>query len=77
MTGFFRILRRLFTVKTRFEAYLVICALGQGAAERGLHYMQMMPGWSGKLLALACTGAVFIGGGLILDAIALKRAYES
>lgn len=77
MTTPLRIIRRLFTIKTRFEAYLVIYALGLGATERGLHYMQMIPGWPGKLLALACTGAVFIGGGMIIDAVTLKRAYES
>jgi hypothetical protein len=76
MTSPLRFIRRLFTVKTRFEAFLIIYALGLGASERGIHYMQMMPGWPGKMMAVACTGAVFLGGGLIIDAITLKRAYE-
>ena len=67
-------LRRLFTIKTRFEAFLVIYALALGAAERGLHYLGQYPGFGGKLLFLACTGSVFIAGGMILDNLALRRS---
>jgi hypothetical protein len=60
---------RLFQIKTPFEAYLIIYALALGAVERGNVYLQQYPGWGGKLLFLACTGAVFMAGAKILDCI--------
>ena len=60
---------RLFTIKTRFEAWLVIYAIALGAVERGRHYLETYPGWSGWLLALACTGVVFIAGAKLLDSV--------
>jgi hypothetical protein len=60
---------RLFTIKTRFEAWLVIYAIALGAVERGRHYLDTYPGWGGWLLALACTGVVFIAGGKLLDSV--------
>ena len=65
--------KRLFTVRTRFEAFLVIYALALGACERGIHYLGQYPGMGGKLLFLACTGSVFIAGGMILDNLAIRR----
>ncbi len=65
---------RLFVVKTRFEAYAIIYALGLGAAERGQVYLRTYPGMGGKLLFLACTGAVFMAGAKILDCLRLERA---
>lgn len=70
-------IKRLFIIKTKFEAFLVIYALALGAAERGVVYMQQYPGVGGKLLALACSGAVFMAGGKILDALDYQRAYGS
>ena len=64
---------RLFTIKTRLEAFLVIYALALGAVERGSAYLTQYPGYGGKLLFLACTGAVFIGGAKILDCIKFER----
>src|SRR3546814_7508197 len=55
-------IKRLFTIKTKFEAFLIIYALALGATERGIVYFQQYPGSGGKLLALACTGAVFMAG---------------
>ncbi|WP_416366112.1 hypothetical protein [Sphingomonas aerolata] len=49
---------RLFVVKTKFEAYLVIYGLGLGAVERGSHYLERYPGYGGWLLAAACSTAV-------------------
>lgn len=66
-------IKRLFTIKTKFEAFLVIYALALGATERGIVYMQQYPGTGGQILALACTGAVFMAGGKILDAVDLQR----
>jgi len=69
-------IRRLFTIKTKFEAFLAIYALSLGAAERGVLYMQQYPGTGGKLLALCCAGAVMVAGGLMIDAVELKRTYQ-
>lgn len=66
-------IKRLFTIKTKFEAFLVIYALALGAAERGVIYMQQYPGLGGQLLALACTGAVFMAGGIIIDMVDMRR----
>lgn len=60
---------RLFTIKTRFEAWLVIYAIALGAVERGRHYLDVYPGFGGWLLALACTGVVFVAGGKLLDSV--------
>src|SRR5689334_22097764 len=60
---------RLFTIKTRFEAWLVIYAIALGAVERGQHYLATYPGWGGWLLAAACTGVVFVAGGKLLDSV--------
>ena len=69
----FRKLARLFTIKTRLEAFLIIYALALGAVERGSAYLTQYPGFGGKLLFLACTGAVFIGGAKILDCLKYER----
>jgi hypothetical protein len=60
---------RLFQIKTRFEAWLVIYAIALGAVERGQHYLHTYPGWGGWMLALACTGVVFVAGGKLLDSV--------
>lgn len=60
---------RLFLIKSPIEAYLIIYALALGAVERGSVYLTQYPGWGGKLLFLACTGAVFMAGGKILDCL--------
>jgi hypothetical protein len=65
---------RLFVIKTRWEAFLIIYALALGATERGTHYLQQYPGWGGNLLFLACTGAVFMAGAKILDCLKHEQA---
>lgn len=60
-------LARLFTIKTKFEAYLVIYGLGTGAVERGVHYLGQYPGWGGWALFALCPSAVFMAGAKILD----------
>jgi hypothetical protein len=60
---------RLFRIQTRLEAWLVIYAIALGAVERGQHYLETYPGWGGLLLALACTGVVFIAGAKLLDSV--------
>jgi hypothetical protein len=61
---------RLFTIKTRWEAWLVIYAIALGAVERGQHYLEVYPGFAGWMLAVACTGVVFVAGGKLLDSVA-------
>lgn len=65
--------KRLFVIKTRFEAYLIIYALALGAMTRGAHYTIQYPGWGGYLLWAATGGAVFLGGAKILDAIRYEQ----
>ena len=65
---------RLFIIKTRWEACLIIYALALGACERGLVYLHQYPGFGGKLLFMACTGAVFMAGAKILDCLKYEQA---
>ncbi|AXB78079.1 hypothetical protein [Novosphingobium sp. P6W] len=65
---------RLFIIKTNWEAYMIIYALALGAVERGSVYLTRFPGFGGKLLFLACTGAVFMAGAKILDCIKFEKA---
>jgi hypothetical protein len=60
---------RLFIIKTRFEAWLVTYAIALGAVERGRLYLETYPGVGGWLLALACTGVVFVAGAKLLDSV--------
>ena len=60
---------RLFTIKTRTEAYLIIYAIAASAVERGRHYMDVFPGTFGIVMALLCTGVVFLAGAKLLDAV--------
>lgn len=68
---------RLFVIKTRFEACVIIYALAIGASERGGKYLEHMPHvkgvvWpahSAQLLFFACMGAVFLAGARIFDAL--------
>lgn len=64
-----RKISRLFTIKTRLEAYLVTYAIAVGAVERGVHYMANYPGNGGVMLALACLGVPFIAGAKLLDSV--------
>lgn len=69
-------LARLFVIKTKFEAFLVIYGLGTGAVERGVHYLGQYPGLGGKLLFALCPLAVFMAGARILDSIERERERE-
>ena len=60
---------RLFTIKTRWEAWLVIYAIALGAVERGRLYLEIYPGLGGWMLAVACTGVVFLAGAKLLDSV--------
>lgn len=70
----FRKIARLFVIKTKFEAFLVIYGLGTGAIERGIHYLQMYPGYAGWMLFSLCPIAVFMAGARILDSVERQQA---
>ena len=72
-----RKISRLFTIKTRLEAFVLIYALALGATTRGSNYLVQYPGWGGYLLFLACTGAVFLAGAKILDCLRYERERET
>ncbi len=60
---------RLFTIKSKFEAFLVIYGLSLGAVERGVHYVEQYPGFGGWLLFAVCPIAVVMAGGRLLDSV--------
>ena len=64
---------RLFVIKNRFEAFLIIYALALGATARGSSYLEQFPGLGGQLLFFATTGAVFLAGAAILDGLKAKK----
>jgi len=66
----------MFVIKSPPEAYAIIYALALGAVERGQAYLQSYPGYAGKLLFMACTCAVFMGGAKILDCLKHERQMQ-
>ncbi len=76
-SGMWKKIRRLFIIKTKFEAFLITYALATGAVARGQYYLTYYPGWAGKLLFLAATGAVFMAGAKMIEAVELNRIYNS
>lgn len=71
---FLRTLGRLFTIKTRWEAWLVIWAITLGAVERGKHYLEVYPGTLGWVFFTLCTGVVFVAGAKLLDSVRPQAA---
>jgi hypothetical protein len=70
-------IRRLFVIKTRLEACLIIYALGVGAMARGMAYLDHYPGIGGKLLLVACSGSVFLAGAKIFDCLRYEQAAKA
>ncbi len=66
-------LKRLFQIKTKFEVFLITYALGMGAVERGLVYMQQYPGKLGWVFFCLCTGSVFLAAAKMLEAVEYHR----
>lgn len=64
-----RKLGRLFVIKSKFEAFLVIYAIACGAIERGHHLQQQYPGTGGWLLFALSPVVVFMAGARILDSV--------
>lgn len=60
---------RLFVVKTKFEAFMLIYAIATGAVERGMTYLHRFPGTPGWIMFGACTIVVFMAGGKIIDGV--------
>ena len=62
-----RSIARLFTIKTRFDACLIIYALSLGAVMRGSSYLEGYRGFGGVLLFSACLASVMIAGAKLFD----------
>ncbi len=69
-----RRIQKLFIIKNRLEAFAIIYALALGGAERGKHYLDIWPGYQGRLLFAAAMVSVFMAGAKILDALTYERA---
>ena len=67
----------LFVIKTKWEVYIITYALATGAMERGKSYLAAYPGAGGWLLFAACSGAVFMAGAKMLDAIRMATALDA
>jgi hypothetical protein len=63
---------RLFVIKNRLEAFVIIYALALGATARGAAYLEKYPDGWGVALFFAATGAVFLAGAAILDSLRAK-----
>lgn len=70
-------LKRLFSIRTKFEAFLAIYAIALGASARGVHYLSDYPGLGGQMLFFLCCAAVMVVGGLLIDGVVLKQTYET
>lgn len=66
--GFAQRVGRLFTIRTRWEAWAVTWAIALGAAERGKHYLALYPGAIGWMFFAICCLVVFVAGAKLLDA---------
>lgn len=64
---------RLFVIKNRFEAFVIIYALGLGAATRGFAYLEKYPPYWGEALFVAACTAVLLAGAAILDGLKAKK----
>jgi hypothetical protein len=71
-----RKLARLFVIKNRFEAFVIIYALALGATTRGAAYLEQYPSYWGEALFLAACVAVFLAGAAILDGLKAKQELE-
>ncbi len=60
---------RLFVIKNKFEAFLVIYGIACGAIERGVHYLNQYPGTGGWMLFALSPVIVFMAGTRILDSV--------
>ena len=67
---------RLFVIKNRFEAFVIIYALALGATARGSAYLDQYPGGWGIARFCAACGAVFLAGAAILDSLKVKRELD-
>lgn len=59
---------RLFIIKTRWEAWLIIYAIAVGAVTRGYLYLDQYPGGMGYVLFAACALLPMVAGPALLDA---------
>ena len=67
---------RLFVIKNRFEAFVIIYALALGATTRGAAYLEQYPSYWGEALFIAACGAVMLAGAAILDGLKARKELE-
>lgn len=68
-------LKRLFTIRTRLEVFLLTFGLAVGATKRGEEYLVLYPGTMGHVLYACCLGAVFLAGAKMLEAVELNNRF--
>ena len=56
---------------------MVIYGLGNGAVERGVHYLKLYPGIGGWMLFAVCPIAVFMAGARILDSLEREESQNA
>lgn len=67
---------RLFVIKNRFEAFVIIYALALGATTRGISYLEKYPPYWREALFLAACATVMLAGAAILDGLKAKKELE-
>jgi hypothetical protein len=60
---------RLFTIRTRLEAWMVIWAITLGAMERGRNYLEIYHGTLGWVFVCLCMGVVLVAAPKLLDSV--------
>jgi hypothetical protein len=66
---------RLFQIKTKAEVFLITYALALGSVKRGQDYLVQYPGNMGWVFFALTTGAVFLAGAKMLEAVEYRRTF--
>jgi hypothetical protein len=66
---------RLFQIKTKAEVFLITYALALGSVKRGQEYLVQYPGNLGWVFFALTTGAVFLAGAKMLEAVEYRRTF--
>jgi hypothetical protein len=66
---------RLFQIKTKAEVFLITYALALGSVKRGQDYLVQYPGNLGWIFFALTTGAVFLAGAKMLEAVEYRRTF--
>ena len=69
-------LKRLFSIRTKLEVFLLTFGLALGATKRGEEYISLYPGYGGYLLYACCICAVFLASAKMLEAVEMNEAID-